>query len=111
MGNETFGDHWDNCRLTIGGCRASTKPMQGLDSQCQLWPSDSKAEIERNRNSQVGEAVAQIPDEGMPTNDDVGRRFLLEATHGIQPLFEMSMVAFNAVVEILRGPMLNSGED
>jgi hypothetical protein len=39
-----------------------------------LWPGDSKAEIERNRNGEVGEGVA-VPDEGMPTNDDVGRCF------------------------------------
>jgi hypothetical protein len=37
----------------------------------------------------------------MPANDDVGRRFLLEATHGVQALFEMSMVALDAVVELL----------
>ena len=47
----------------------------GLDGQCQLRPSDSKAEIDRNRNGEVGEAVAQIPDEGMPASDNVGRRF------------------------------------
>ncbi len=47
----------------------------------------------------------------MPTNDDVGRRFLFETAHGVQPLFEMPMVAFNAIVEILRGTMLNIRQD
>ena len=54
-----------------------------------------------NRNGEVGEAVAEISDEGMPTNNNVRGRRLLEAAHGVQSLFEMSMVALDAIVEVL----------
>ena len=47
----------------------------------------------------------------MATSNDVSRGRLLEASHGVQALFEMSMVAFHAIVEILRGTMLNIRQD
>ncbi len=66
-----------------------------------MWPSRSKSKIDRNRNGEVGEAIAQIPDEGMATNNHVGGRNLFEATHGIQPLLEVSIVTLDAIVEVL----------
>ncbi len=47
----------------------------------------------------------------MSTSNDVGGGCLLEATHRIQALFQMSMVALDAVVEVLRCPMPNVGQD
>ena len=82
----------------------------GLESSRQLWPGDGKAKIEWDVELS-GEAVAQIPDEGMPTNDDVGGRSLLEPPHGIQPLLEVSMVAFYAIFEVFRRTMLNIRQD
>ncbi len=58
----------------------------GLDTQCQLWPNNGKPEIERDMDGKCGEAVAQIPDKGMTSNNDTGRRRLLEPTHGVQSL-------------------------
>jgi len=46
----------------------------------------------------------------MPTNNNVGERFLLEPTHGVQALLEMPLVALHSIVEILRCPMLNVRE-
>src|SRR3954453_1280058 len=44
----------------------------------------------------------------MPTGDDVGGCCSFEPTHGVQALLAMAMVALNAIVEVLRCPMLNT---
>jgi hypothetical protein len=46
----------------------------------------------------------------MPTSDDAGRGLLLEASHGVQPLVQMPVVALDAGVPILRRPMLGVSE-
>ncbi len=45
---------------------------QELSRLCQLWPSNGKSEIDRNRNGECGEAIPQVSDEGMLTRNDVG---------------------------------------
>ncbi len=60
--------------------------------------------MERERR----EAIAQVADEGMTASNNAGGGRLLEATQWRQPLFEMPMVALNAIVEILRCPMLDA---
>lgn len=70
----------------------------GLDSLCQLGPSDSKTEIDRDRTRECGEASTQVANEHMPTSDDVGGDRLLEASHRRQPLFQMAMSALDAIM-------------
>jgi hypothetical protein len=82
----------------------------GLDGLCQLWSSGGKSKIDRHCNGECGEAVAQILDESVPANNEVGGRSLLEATHGVEALLEMSMIAFHPIIEILRCPMLGVWE-
>lgn len=53
--------------------------------------------MERER----GATGSQVSDESMPASNRVSRGSLLEPTHGVQALFEMSMVALDAVVEVL----------
>ena len=49
----------------------------------------------------------------MPTGDDVRRGCLLEAAHGIEPLFclegTLAVVPLQAVVEVLRRAVLHVG--
>ncbi len=78
----------------------------GLYCSGQLWPSGHKGEIDWDRSRERRKAIAQVADEGMTTNKNVGRCFLLESLHGIETLFQMPMVALDAVGEILRCPML-----
>lgn len=47
----------------------------------------------------------------MPTHNRVGTYRLLEASHRIQALFEMSVVALHGVVEVFRCPMFNAREN
>ena len=47
----------------------------------------------------------------MTTNNHIGRRFLFETTHRIQPLLEVSMVTLNTIVELLRSTMLGVWEN
>jgi len=53
--------------------------------------------MERER----GETAAQVANKGMPTSNRVSGGSLFEATHEAQPLFEMSMVALDASIEVL----------
>src|SRR5688572_2430381 len=86
-------------------------PTKMLDHVGQLWPGSCQTEHTWNPHCELGEAVAQVLNESIPTCDDAATARLLEPTHRRQPLFEMPMVAFNAIVEVLRCPMLNAGEN
>ncbi len=47
----------------------------------------------------------------MPASDEIGGGRVLEATHGIHALFQMPVVTFHPIVEVLRRTMLNMGQD
>ncbi len=82
--------------------------LRRVDDQCQLWPSNSEPEIDRYRDCEGGEAISQVADEGMSTDDDASGGRPLEGVHRVQALFEMPVVALDASVEILRRPMLDA---
>ena len=75
----------------------------------KLWPGSCQTEHTWNPCREVGEAVSQVLDERVAPGKTVGGGRLLEPTHRIQPLLEMPMIAFQAGVEILRGPVLGVG--
>ena len=47
----------------------------------------------------------------MPAREEVGRCRLLEAAHGIEPLLQVAMIAFQSIVQIRRGPMRGRWQD
>ena len=75
----------------------------------KLWPGSCQTEHTWNPRGEIGEAVAEVLNEGMATGDDAGTARLLEPTHGRQPLFQMPVVALHPVVQVLRGTMLSVG--
>ncbi len=47
----------------------------------------------------------------MPMGTCVGVGKVLAAAHRVQPLFEVSMIPFQAIIQIFRAPMLDLGQD
>ncbi len=80
-----------------------------LDRLGKLRPGSCQTEDTGNPNCKLGEAVAEVLHEGMATGDDAGTARLLEPTHGIQPLFQVAVVALHSIVQVLRGPVLSVG--
>lgn len=68
---------------TDGSSRVEASTEWNLNRLCQLWSSGGKSKIDRHRSSEAGEAVAEVPDEGMPTNKNARGRRLLEATYKV----------------------------
>ncbi len=92
--------------MGTGNASVRAKPLDRLG---KLWPGSCQTEHTWNPRGEIGEAVAEVLNEGMATGDDAGAARLLEPTHRIQSLLQMPVVALDAVVEILRCPMLNPG--
>lgn len=76
-----------------------------LDRLDQLRPRCRQTVRASNIRCQLGEAIAQILDEGVTAGNDVDGRGLLEAAHGIESLFEVVIVALEAIIEVARAPM------
>jgi len=55
--------------------------------------------------------MAQVLDECMAPGQDVGGGSLFEPAHGIQALLQMAMIALQAVVQVLRSPVLRVWQD
>lgn len=72
----------------------------GLYGLRQLRTGDRKPELAGDMAGECGEAVAQVPDEGMTTDNDIRRTSTLEAPHGAQTLLQMAMIALNTIVQV-----------
>jgi hypothetical protein len=80
-----------------------------LDRLGQYGPRRHEAHLTRDRSREVGEAVAQVLDQRVAAGQRGSRAGLLEATHRIQALLEMPVVALDPIVEVARAPMFNVG--
>ncbi len=71
-----------------------------LDRLGQYGPRGHETQRAWERRRECGKTVAQILDEGVTAGNDVDGRGLFEAAHGAQPLFEVTMIPLNAIIQI-----------
>ncbi len=92
------------------GVKLRDEELQGvLDYPRQLWQSDGEPWGTRDIGGERGETVPQVPDEGASMGYDVGGDQTFEDPHRPQPLFEVAMIALQAVVQVLHERCSTSG--
>lgn len=105
------------CCSRVGNSRKSCfswksegkQPRTALDHVDELQPCRHEAQRARNAGRERREAVAQVLDQRMAAGQCVSNAPLLEATHRIQTLLAMPVVALNSVIQVARAPMRDAG--
>ena len=80
-----------------------------IDRLSQLRPADLEVQGTRDCSREPREAVPQIQDERMATAQDISRGRVFETAHRLDALFEVLMVALQAIVHLFGVTMLNHG--